>query len=144
MAVLNEVGFGSDNFSEPLQLSRQESLAQIFLNLFLLRPGSYPSMPHLGIDVMRYMYRNDADNIQEEIKEQLLTQCSELISEVSLGDIRVIITDAINGEGILLIVIPLEIDIQEGNLLVYGFQVDKTRQQLLYNYQFDEMSIPGT
>lgn len=140
MPIRNEVSWGSDDFNKPVELSRKDSIAQIVLNLFLLRPGNYPSMPHIGLNIRQYMYQQVTDVIQEEIKQNIVDQCSEIISDVKVADIRVVNVPDKEGQGVLIILIPLEIEDSKDNVLVYGFQVDTAKQQLLYNYQFDTMS----
>lgn len=142
MAVLSEVGFGMDNFNQPLKLNQKDSIVQVLLNMLFLKPGNYPSMPHIGIDIQKYLYKTANDIDSEGLKEQIFNQCAEIMSDISIGDIQIAVVDIGGGSssGTLVIVIPLittDDNSKETNMLVLGFQSSETGK-VLYNYKFTD------
>jgi hypothetical protein len=135
----HEVGFGVDSFNNPKILSPTDTVTQIILNLFMMRPGNYPSLPHIGINIRDYLYTM-ADSIDVEgLKEKIYSQCSEILSFVSVGDVQVLIVPNPNdGQSILLIMIPLSGLADDATLLV-GFKQGESNE-LLFNYQLQQTS----
>lgn len=142
MAVLPEVDFGLDNFKQPKVLSKKDSVVQIILSMFFLRPGNYPSMPHIGINISKYLYATEGELDPEELKRDIFNQCSELMEEISIGDVQVAIVD-VNGTGTLVVVLPLTGDFNdegvETNVLTLGFQ-QSLQGNVLFNYRFVDAS----
>jgi hypothetical protein len=129
----NEVIFGADNFQQPKILSSKESIAQVLLNLFFMRPGNLPSLPHIGINIREYLYRMEDDLDAEELKAKLYDQASVLIPYISLGDVRIFVT-SYNGQSLLIVSIPV-FDDSQNNSIVYGFSKDQSGNTI-FNYQF--------
>lgn len=137
MSGLSEVNFGFDNFQQPKTLSPRDSIAQVILNLFMMRPGNMPSNPDIGIDIRQYMYRLEGDIDVEELKEKIFTQCSELLAFVSIGEIQVLVTPH-EGQSILLVILPLVgFDEEDDASLIMGFRND-ANNEVLFNYQFEQ------
>jgi hypothetical protein len=134
LAFKSEVDFGFDNFQQPKKLDPKETVAQVILNLFTMRPGSMPSMPHIGINIREYLYKFEEDIDLEELKKKIFTQCTEILSSVSIGDINVFIAPH-NGQDILVIIIPLT-GIPDDPALLLGFSKN-TENELLFQYQFE-------
>lgn len=142
MAILPEVDFGLDNFKQPKVLSKKDSVVQIILSMFFLRPGNYPSMPHIGINISKYLYATEGEIDPEELKQDIFNQCSELMEEISIGDVQVAVVD-INGTGTLVVVLPLTGDFDdegvETNVLTLGFQ-QSLQGNVLFNFKFVDAS----
>lgn len=136
MAIKKEVLFGIDNFKNNKVLSEKESIAQMILNLFFLRPGNIPSLPDKGININKYLYSLEDSIDVDELKEKIYTQCSDLAAHVSIGDIKVL-NAPYEGHDYLLIIIPITSSEGEENL-VLGFS--KEDNEILYNYQFIDSS----
>lgn len=132
-----EVGFGLDNFQKPKVLSLKDSIAQIISNLFFMRPGNLPSLPHIGINIREYLYQLDGDLDVEGLKEKIYSQCAELISVISIGEIKIFIAPY-NGMDILMIIIPI-IGLGEEQNLVLAFA--ENNNELLFNYQFTNETL---
>lgn len=134
--MLAELDFGVDSFQKPKVLSMKDSVAQIILNLFMMRPGTMPSLPDVGIDIRSYLYRLEEDINVEELKKKIFEQCSEVLSFISLGDVQVLVVPHQN-QSILLIILPITgMGDEEDEALLMGFSQDENNQ-LLFNYQFE-------
>ena len=66
--IKNEVDFGFDNFGKQKILSNKDSIAQLFRNLLFLVPGQLPSLPHIGINITKYIYKLVDDINLENLK----------------------------------------------------------------------------
>jgi len=64
---------------KPLVISSFEMCINVILTLLMMKPGQYPSIPELGIDIESYLHEYaDDTNIPDKIKSQLNEQCNRL------------------------------------------------------------------
>lgn len=105
---IKEVGFGLDNYDEPLVLDDKKSIEQIFRNIFTTRPGTYPSQPEIGIDIREYLYLKNPD--MEELKRKIYRNSQGLFDYVDFS--QIIAQDITNnrGEKVIVIILPITID----------------------------------
>ena len=139
MSILSEVGFGTDGFGQPEVKSRKDSIAQIFVNLFTLRKGNIASLPNTGIDITRYLYSFEDELDEEGLKKEIFSQCSDIVTDVAIGEIQILMTPDERGQGVMLIVLPLIGDFDDNDdVLIMAFKSDAER--LIYNYKFTSKS----
>ena len=117
-------------------LSLKDSIAQQLINLLLMRPGNIPSQPNLGINISKYLYSIQDGFDAEIIKQQIYSQCSQLMPYISLGEVMIFVT-TYKGLDLLLISIPIVLPNDQTNLLI-GFS--NTQNDINIAYQFEEMS----
>jgi len=134
--IKSELDFGLDNFGKQKILSQSETIAQLILNILLMRPGQMPSMPHIGIDIRKYLYKFEEDIDSEALKKEINYQCSLLIPYLDLTGLRLMVVDY-HGEGVLMLIIPLSISSQNETLLI-GFKKDSNSGEIVFNYQFED------
>lgn len=121
MAVIgHEVLFDLDNFKKPKILSLKETVVQSLVNLFFMRPGNIPSMPHIGLNITQYLYMTEREFNPEEIKAQIYNQCSELISFIVLGELNIFVTKY-KEQDVLIFSIPITGIEEEEVTLLLGF-----------------------
>lgn len=130
-----EIDFGLNNFGEQKTLDSAESLAQSILNLFLMRPGSIPSMPHIGINIKQYLYKLDDTFDVDEIKDKIYNQCPELIPYILIGEVKIFLGNHEN-QAVLIISVPIETSSMKKTIL-YGFGKDSSGN-MIFNFQFDD------
>lgn len=70
-----------DDYNKPKVISTFEMCVNVILTLLKMKPGQYPSIPELGIDIEKYLheYADDPD-IPNEIKTKLYDQCNRLMT----------------------------------------------------------------
>jgi hypothetical protein len=134
-----ELDFGLDNFQQPKVLSAKDSIAQIILNLFMMRPGSMPSLPHIGINIEKYLYMLEEDVDLDGLKQDIFRQCTDLLSFMSFGDIQTFFAPY-QGQSMLVIILPIQGLDAEDEVLLMGFKKDQNNG-LLFNYQFEQGQI---
>ena len=68
-----------DEFHKPKVISTFEMCCNIIVTLLMMKPGQYPSIPELGIDIEQYLFEYSDDRaIPNKIKEQIMDQCNRL------------------------------------------------------------------
>lgn len=129
---LREADFGLDDFNAPKRLQDEEALSKTILMILFGKPGCFPSLPEIGMDIQSLFYKF-ADEIDPiSIKVQLAYQCSlvtELITEETL-DVTMV---TINGKAVLRIIVP-SLSTKANNILVIGITT-KTDGSVVYNYE---------
>jgi hypothetical protein len=92
---------GYDSAYKPKVISTFEMAVNIILTLLLMKPGQYPSIPELGINIESYLFEYaDDKSIPKKIREELEEQCNRL----SITDITIdCIIDELEGNPALIL-----------------------------------------
>jgi hypothetical protein len=71
-----DVSLDYDSMYKPKILSSFELAVNTVLTLLFMKPGQFPSIPELGIDIESYLFEySDDKRIPTEIKNKLIDQC---------------------------------------------------------------------
>ena len=71
--------YGLNDFSKPKVLSEAETYVRNLLTILFGKPGFYPSIPNLGMDIKQYLSQfSDSIDIAK-VKSKLAYQCSDLL-----------------------------------------------------------------
>lgn len=101
-----EILFSLNDFQQPDSITDLEAIGQMLLNLFFMRPGNLPSMPHIGINLPQYLYKLEGDFQPDDIKKQIYEQCADLMPYISLGEVK-IFTAFYNEQDVLIVSVPV-------------------------------------
>lgn len=82
--------FGLNNYNKPKSLSESETVAYNILTLLLGKPGFYPSIPQLGMNISQYLYSFDDTFDTTLIKAILAAQCSDFVPQITDGSFDVL------------------------------------------------------
>lgn len=137
---LQDPTFGVNDFDLPKVLSTTETYARNVLLLLFGKPGFYPSIPTLGMDIQQYLYMFVDDINTDSIKTKLATQCKDFLPELQTGDFDVQ-KRVVGGRPLLAFILPIVEDNSTINIalgvttnakgeLVYRY-VDNDRTQIL-------------
>lgn len=143
MAVKSELMFGFNALGKQKTLDEPNTVAQLLLDLFLMRPGQLPSLPHIGMDLRQYLYKFEEDISIDQIRSNIMDQCSALSTYLDIRNIMVFILPY-KTESILYIMIPtmFESDTGETKTITYGFKRNKSSNSVTFNYKIvDEQKI---
>lgn len=132
-----EPGFGLNNFNGPKYNSETETIANAILNLLFGKPGFFPSMPDLGINIQQYLYLFEDEFDADVLKAKIVSQCSEFKQFVDDGSLQVILSSYMK-KPMLLIVLPMIIENTKENLAI-AITHDE-HGNITYNYMFAEDS----
>jgi hypothetical protein len=130
--------FNVNDFNEPKVLSPTESFITDVMMILFGKPGFYPSIPTLGMDISHYLYSFDDEIDTEGIKSELALQCSEFSYSINRGDMD-IITTKYNGNLMLLFLMPIVKDSKDFQLVLGVTTNDKG--EIIYNFVENETQI---
>lgn len=123
--------FSVNNYNKPKVLTELESYVNDILMLLFGKPGFYPSIPTLGMDIRQYLYMFEDEVNVEEIKTTLAEQCSEFLPELQTGELDVIKTQY-NGNTLLIFKLPIINDTNKNSAAIGITTNDKG--ELVYNF----------
>ena len=84
-----DVEFGLNEFSEPTIISDIRNLKNILLFILFTKPGQYPSLPMIGLNIEQYLYSYYDDIDTDDLKNQIVAQCSMLDQYVNNNTIEI-------------------------------------------------------
>lgn len=133
-----EPSFGVNSFQKAKYKNETETIANAFLSLLFGRPGYFPSMPDLGIDIQStlYMFWDEID--PNAIKAQIVAQCSAFKEFVDDGSLDVV-KSSYNKKPLLLIIVPVQVKNTKETLAI-GITQDENGN-CEYNYVFEEAEV---
>ena len=102
--------FGMNSFNTPKFYNESVTTAKNIITILEGRPGFFPSLPDLGMDIKRSLIYKDIDEIDTEaIKVELVRQCDQFITNVRDGtfDVQKMVYQE---RPLLIFVIPVTIE----------------------------------
>lgn len=123
--------YGVNNFNKAKVLSEEETYVHNLLAILLGKPGFYPSIPYLGMDIQRELYKFEDEIDTDKLKAAVVSQCSDFLPLVKNGDFDVITTNY-NGETILIFQLPVIIN-NNNIALAVGVTLN-SKGQLVYQF----------
>lgn len=124
-----DVILDSDSMYKPKVLSSFDLGVNSVLMLLMMKPGQYPSIPELGIDIESYLFEyDDNTKLPSIIKEKILEQCNRL-NVVGL-DINVLFDKTSDGTSALVV------DIKGSQRLCYGSE----SSHIIIGISYDKMN----
>ena len=101
-----EHGLSTNVFNKATEYQGKTAWFQLILNLIFLRPGTYPSIPNMGVGLQDYEYEY-IDDVKDNIRNKIEEQVNLFLPDVPLASVEVTSVEY-EGKTILLIVISLE------------------------------------
>lgn len=138
MASVDPV-YGVNDFNETKVLSESQTLINNILMILFGKPGFYPSIPWLGMDIYQYLYRFDDEIDTLKIKSKLAAQCQEFLPDIQNGSMDVYSTTH-QERPVLIFELPILVD-KATSVLALGVTVN-TKGEMVYNFvSNDEVQI---
>lgn len=100
-----ELGLGTNVFNKAVEYKGKTAWFQLILNLIFLRPGTYPSIPSMGVGIQDYDYEF-LDDVKDNIRNDIEDQVKTFLPDVPLESVEIQSVDY-NGHAIMLITITL-------------------------------------
>lgn len=122
---------GIDDFRKPKVLTGYEAIIQSILIVLFGKPGCYPSIPELGMNIQQYRNRRIDEIDTDALKAQLAYQCRSLSSQIIDGSITVTKMMINDKDVALAIVVPITSDSDQNNMLI---GVKMSNEGISYNY----------
>jgi len=70
--------FELDDFSKPRLRGESELVKNVVLFILFTKPGQYPSLPHIGLDIQNRLHSFYDELREEDLKSEIISQCSAL------------------------------------------------------------------
>ena len=125
---INEMDFSLNNFNEQKIYTGAMAYAHKIKNLLFMRPGDFPSMPEMGINIQSIRYQSLDDLVAGELREKLSDQITKYIMSLPVENIEVSAMKA-NGDYFFFFLFTLT----ETEQIVYVVQQSKGQ---LVNFNF--------
>lgn len=138
MVAIKEVGFGPNEFNEPTVYSPIESLGQIFYNIFVMRPGTLPSLPHIGIDIRSYLYKLAGTINYDELRQKVFDSCTQLLTFIKFGDILIKEVDIKN---VRTLVIVVNATIEDDSYALIMAMRQGNQNDVLYSFKAESIKM---
>ena len=126
--------FGADAYNRAKVLDESRTIVNNILTLLFGKPGFYPSIPSLGMNISQYMYAFEDDFDVNFLKAQLAVQCKDFVDNISDGSFD-IVKSSYKGNPLIIFVIPTVLTNTESNLIL-GVTVDD-KGEYKFNFTFD-------
>ena len=131
-----EPSFGVNNFNKPKYTNESETVANAILNILFGKPGFFPSMPNLGLNIQDRIYSFWDEISETRLKAEIVSQCSELRQYVDDGSLDVI-KSSYQKKPLLIIVLPVVVKNTKENLAIAVTQ--NSDGAIIYNYSYEDM-----
>lgn len=123
--------FAINDFNKPKISTITETLANDVMMLLFGRPGFYPSIPSLGINIPKYLYLFEDDIDTNEIKNTLVEQCNQLGDYVDSSSFDIMVTEY-EERTMLIVIFP---DVDNGDKVLTLGITTGTNGDILYKFQ---------
>ena len=110
--------YGLNDFNKPKVLSEAETYVRNILTILFGKPGFYPSIPNLGMDIKQYLY-----------------QFSDFLPLLNSGDMEIYST-TVNNQTLLIFVLPVLID-NNSIALSLGVTIN-AKGEMVYNFMIGD------
>ena len=135
MPLPRDVGIEKDNFQKSKIFNEKDSLVNYILNILLMRPGNMPGLPHIGVDIGKYVKSDMSDSLNVDIlKGLIVSNCSDLLPYLSSDELFVGIIRDEDMRQYLAIKIPIVV---EGNSKEYDDVYYVFYRNTLNNLEFN-------
>lgn len=126
--------FGVNSFNQAKYRNETETIANSILNLLFGKPGFFPSMPNLGMNLQEILYSFWDEISTDRIKAEISAQCMVFKEYISNGSLDVIKSSYMD-KPLLLVTIPVQIK-NAPEALTVGVTQD-SNGNTIYNYVFN-------
>lgn len=92
-----------NSFNKPAEVQGKNAWTRLIKNLLFLEPGTYPSMPEMGLNIQSYDYEYMDDTIKS-LPEKIRKQVNTYLPDIPLDDVTAQSVDS-GGRKVLLIVL---------------------------------------
>lgn len=125
-----------NTLGKPLVISTFEMMINVVLTLLMMKPGQYPSIPDLGIDIESYLWEySDDPTLPGRIEAKIKEQCSKL--QISGVEVKVSMDRTNVDENALVVAITGTDRATYGsdhNQVIIGITYDKLKELYLKKY----------
>lgn len=82
--------FGVNDFNEVKYYNADETIVRDLLLLLFGKPGFYPSLPYLGMNIQTLLYQLEDNMDTSQLKAKLAAQCTDFLGLITSGELDII------------------------------------------------------
>lgn len=123
--------YGVNDFNQTKVLSESETLINNILMILFGKPGFYPSIPSLGMDIEGYLYMFEDEIDVSKIKAKLASQCREFLPSMQDGSMDVY-TTTYKDHTMIIFELPILVD-NVTSMLALGVTVND-KGEMVYTF----------
>jgi hypothetical protein len=116
MKARNEISFSVNQFDTVKEYTGKYAWAHQVMSLLLLKPGTYPSFPKMGIDLGSYEF-TDVDSFRAKIIPEIEHQVETYLPEVPLAGVQ-FMEKNVNGKSYILILLSFSEEAMKSTITV--------------------------
>lgn len=130
--------FGFDKYHEPALLSRKDTIAHAILDACFMVPGNLPTLPHIGVNIRQYFYKEQSAISTEKIKADLEQCCGQSICGATIESVDFSTQKIANNEYIFLLILVIRFSPTDKELL--GITMKQTQDNYVnFNFEYVPM-----
>ena len=114
-----ELDFNLNGFRDQKVLYDEHAYAQMIKRLLLMRKGTYPSIPDMGINISAYRFQDIDQVIAGKLKNAITSQINMYIPELPLQNITI---SKVKYRGDFILYIEIEITSPLVKKITYAYQ----------------------
>lgn len=89
---ISELDFTFNEFRQQKVLTNENAYVQMIARLLTMRPGDYPTLPGMGINIGSYRFADMDNLVAGELQEKIQNQITQYISGVPLNEVNISMT----------------------------------------------------
>lgn len=132
-----DITFHLDKYGNPEMLDVKTSVAQQIINVLFMVPGNLPSLPLVGVNIKKYLYRYDTDYASSEIETKIKEDCGAVISGAVISSVDFSVRTTSKNESVFLILIRVIFPNNEERLL--GVTVKESNDIVKFNFDYADL-----
>lgn len=130
--------FGVDKYKEPKLLDMKDTVANAIIDACFMVPGNLPSLPHVGVNIRQYFYKEETSISSDKIKKDLEACCGRTISGATIGKVDFSVQRTNNNDYVFLLILVVSFSPGEEELLGITMKPDKDNY---VHFNFDYVPI---
>lgn len=90
MDIGYDLSFEMNAFKNPRIISDLETVKNVILFILFAKPGQYPSLPNIGLDIESLLYSHYDDLDTEKLKSDIISQCGAMNYYFKTGSVDIV------------------------------------------------------
>lgn len=103
-----------DNYKNCKSVSELKGVAQLINTLLLLKPGTYPNSPEMGINIKKYQFELIDEQRKDEIRDEIIDQIRKYIMSSAIVQLSL---NVFEHEGNMIMGLAFSISSIEANMV---------------------------
>lgn len=138
MAGNKDALFGFDKYKQAELGDRKTAIANAVINACFMIPGNNPSLPHVGVNIKQYFYKEQSAISSDKIKQDIEDACGNIICGATIGAVDFSFQKTADSDMIFLLIVMVKFSQTEQEIL--GITM-KQKEDNYVKFNFDYIPI---